>query len=68
MRRERRRLNLFCSIIKSEQKIDIPDNFNDPLPDEILNSSITCISLTPPQSLSEASTTLLTLFCYRGII
>jgi hypothetical protein len=25
-------------IIKPEQKIDIPDNFNDPLPDEILNS------------------------------
>jgi len=25
-------------IIKPEQKIDIPDNFNDPLPDEILNA------------------------------
>jgi hypothetical protein len=25
-------------LIKSEQKIEIPDNFNDPLPDDILNS------------------------------
>ncbi|MGK7943725.1 MAG: hypothetical protein AB4058_04580 [Microcystaceae cyanobacterium] len=25
-------------VIEAEQKIEIPDNFNDPLPDDILNS------------------------------